>query len=184
MSNNFAEHQTLSLNIKLLSITQNITQNICSSIWHPCILWWWRPLRLSRRNHQKYKPQMEQRSAGGMTSSNAKTTAKPSHRVVAVSNSLSSRFAVRQSQFGKFPLFFPYRYCIYSLSFMKASIKILKETEFYHGCRCPSGIGPPFRFGTPGPNPRADMEPPIELSENIIINVLVEIDNTLHFSAY
>ena len=38
--------------------------------------WWWRPPRLSRRNHQKYKPQMEQRSAGGMTSSNVKTAAK------------------------------------------------------------------------------------------------------------
>ena len=52
------------------------------------------------------------------------------------------------------------------------------ETEFYHGCRCPSG------FGSPGPNLPADMDPPTELSENIILNVLVEIDNTLHFSAY
>ena len=38
--------------------------------------WWWRPPRLSRRNHQKYKPQMEQRSAGSMTSSNVKTATK------------------------------------------------------------------------------------------------------------
>ena len=30
----------------------------------------------------------------------------------------------------------------------------------------------------------ADMDPPTELSENIILNVLVEIDNTLHFSVY
>ena len=30
----------------------------------------------------------------------------------------------------------------------------------------------------------ADFDPPTELSENIILNVLVEIDNTLHFSVY
>ena len=30
----------------------------------------------------------------------------------------------------------------------------------------------------------ADMDLPTELSENFILNVLVEIDNTLHFSAY
>ena len=51
-------------------------------------------------------------------------------------------------------------------------------------CRCPIGYGPP------GPNPLADMAPlrgfgpPKELSENIILKVLVEIDNTLRFSAY
>ena len=28
------------------------------------------------------------------------------------------------------------------------------------------------------------LDPPTELSENIILNVLVEIDNTLRFSAY
>ena len=44
--------------------------------------------RLSRRNHQKYKLQMEQRSAGGMTSSNVKIGAKLSHGVVAVLKSL------------------------------------------------------------------------------------------------
>ena len=37
-----------------------------------------------------------------------------------------------------------------------------------------SGYGPPS----------ADLDPPTELSENIILNVLVEIDNTLRFSAY
>ena len=37
--------------------------------------WWFRPPRLSRQNHQNYKPQMEQRSAGNMTSSNVKTAA-------------------------------------------------------------------------------------------------------------
>ena len=41
--------------------------------------WWWRPPRLSRRNHQKHKPQMEQRSAGGMTSSNVKTAKLPAY---------------------------------------------------------------------------------------------------------
>ena len=44
--------------------------------------------RLSRQNHQKYKPQMEQWSAGGMTSSNVKISAKLSRSVVAVLKSL------------------------------------------------------------------------------------------------
>ena len=60
MSNNFAEHQTLYLNIILLSNTRNI-----SMLWRivelVCGVTW----RLSRRNHQKYKPPMEQWSAGG-----------------------------------------------------------------------------------------------------------------------
>ena len=59
------------------------------------------------------------------------------------------------------------------------------------------------RFGLPGPNPPADMnpppgpnplvdfdppsadlDPPTELGENIILNVLLEIDNTFGFSTY
>ena len=108
-SNSFAEHQTLYLNIKLLSITWNISMlwridELANGVtWRPChsfisyailqlilkpslylliyltslYCWWWRPPRLSRRNHQKYKPQMEQLSTGGMTASNVKTTAKP-----------------------------------------------------------------------------------------------------------
>ena len=44
--------------------------------------------------------------------------------------------------------------------------------------RCPSGFGPP------GPNPPMNMDSPTELSENIILNVLVEIATTLRFSAY
>ena len=44
--------------------------------------------RLPCRNHQKYKPQMEQRSAGGQTSSNVKIGAKLSYGVVAVLKSL------------------------------------------------------------------------------------------------
>ena len=46
-------------------------------------------LRMSCRIEQlKHKPQMEQWSAGGMTSSNVKTVAKPSDGVVAVLKSL------------------------------------------------------------------------------------------------
>ena len=101
--------RTLYLNIKLLSITWNVSMlwrivELASGVtWRPChsfisyailqlilkpslylliyltslYFWWWRPPRLSRRNHQKYKLQMEQLSTGGMTSSNVKTTAKP-----------------------------------------------------------------------------------------------------------
>ena len=36
----------------------------------------------------------------------------------------------------------------------------------------------------PGPNPLADMDPPTKLSENIILNVPVEIDDTLRSSAH
>ena len=86
--------------------------------------WWWRPPRLSRRNHQKYKPRMEQRSAGGMTSSNVKTAAKLSHGVVAVMNSLHFALPLSRANSVSFSSFFPCRYRIYSLSFMKASIKI------------------------------------------------------------
>ena len=32
--------------------------------------------------------------------------------------------------------------------------------------------------------PSADLDPPTELSENIILNVLVEMDDTLRFNAY
>ena len=66
---------------------------------------------------------------------------------------------------------------------MKASIKIARRLNSTTVAGVLAELDPP-RFGTPGPNPLADMEPPIELSENIILNVIVEIDNTLHFSAY
>ena len=66
---------------------------------------------------------------------------------------------------------------------MKASIKIARRLNSTTVAGVLAELDPP-RFGTPGPNPLADMEPPIELSENIILNVPVEIDNTLHFSAY
>ena len=48
----------------------------------------------------------------------------------------SLRLAVKQSQFGKFLLFsFPCRYCIYSLSFMKALIKhmVFALATFFFG---------------------------------------------------
>ena len=66
---------------------------------------------------------------------------------------------------------------------MKASIKIARRLNSTTVAGVLAELDPP-RFGTPGSNPLADMEPPIELSENIILNVLVEIDNTLHFSVY
>ena len=47
----------------------------------------------------------------------------------------SLRLAVKQSQFSEFLLFFPRRYCIYSLSFMEALIKIatrLDSTTFFN----------------------------------------------------
>ena len=57
------------------------------------------------------------------------------------------------------------------------------------------------RYGPPGPNPLADMDPPgpntladldplrgfgppTKLSENIVLNVLVKMDDTLRSSAY
>ena len=44
----------------------------------------------------------------------------------------------------------------------------------------PSRFGPLVQICGFGPHP----PPPTELSENIILNVLVDIDNTLRFSAY
>ena len=39
-------------------------------------------------------------------------------------------------------------------------------------------------YGPPRPNPLADLDPPTKLSENIILNVLVKMDDTLRSSAY
>ena len=66
--------------------------------------------------------------------------------------------------------------------------------------RCPSGFGPPGpnpladmdrgvhirkRIWTPpGPNLLADLDPSTKLSENIILNVLVKMDDTLRSRAY
>ena len=47
----------------------------------------------------------------------------------------------------------------------------------------PANLDPP-RFGSPGPNPLADMDPPTKLSENIIFNVLVKRDDSLRSSEY
>ena len=100
MSNNFVEHQTLYLNIKLLSITRNI-----SMLWRivelACDVTW----RLSRRNHQQYKPQMEQRSAGEhdvIECEDCRETITWCSRCVEES---SLRLAVKQSQFSEFLLF-------------------------------------------------------------------------------
>ena len=80
--------------------------------------------RLSRRNHQKYKPQMEQRSAGGHDVIECEDCRETITCCSCCIEESSLRLAVKQSQFGKFLLFsFPCRYCIYSLSFMKALIK-------------------------------------------------------------
>ena len=49
----------------------------------------------------------------------------------------------------------------------------------------------PLKFGPTGPNPLADIDPPpwiwtppTKLSENIILNVLVKMDDTLRSNAY
>ena len=54
----------------------------------------------------------------------------------------------------------------------------------------PADLDPP-RFGPPGPNPladidppSADLDPPIKLSENIILNVLIKMDDTLRSREY
>ena len=132
MSNNFVEHQTLYLNIKLLSITRNI-----SMLWRIVELACGVTCRLSRQNHQKNKPQMEQWSAGGhdvIKCEDCRETFTWCSRCVEES---SLRSAVKQSQFSEFLLFFPRRYCIYSLSFMKALIKIATRLDSTMVCRPP-----------------------------------------------
>ena len=80
---------------------------------------------------------------GGMTSSNMKTVAKPSHVVRGL-----LRLAVKQSQFSEFLLFFSRRYCIHSLSFMKALIKIATRLDSTTVCR-PPGLAHFARVGEP-----------------------------------
>ena len=80
---------------------------------------------------------------GGMTSSNMKTVAKPSHVVRGLLH-----LAVKQSQFSEFLLFFSRRYCIYSLSFMKALIKIATRLDSTTVCR-PPGLPRFARVGEP-----------------------------------
>ena len=135
ISNNFAEHQTFYLNIKLLSITRNISMLR-------------RIVELARRNHQKYKRQMEQWSAGGHDFTeweDCRETITLCSRYVEES---SIRLAVKQSQFSEFLLFFPCRYCIYSLSFMKALIKIATRLDSTTVCR-PPGLPQFARVGEP-----------------------------------
>ena len=47
----------------------------------------------------------------------------------------SLRLAVKQSPFSEFLLFFPRRYCIYSLSIVKALIKIATRLDSFTVCR-------------------------------------------------
>ena len=144
MSNNFVEHQTLYLNIKLLSITRNISM-FGRIVELACGVTW----RLSRRNHQKYKPQMEQRSARGHDVIECEVCRETITWCSRFVEETSLRLAVKQSQFSEFLLFFPRRYCIYSLSFMEALIKIatrLDPTTFFNQtCSLPKQ--PFFRVG-------------------------------------
>ena len=68
------------------------------------------------------------------------------HSVVAEWNTL--QFALKQSQFSKFLLFFHCWYCTYSLSFMKASIKIATRLNSTTVCR-PLGLPQFARVGGP-----------------------------------
>ena len=95
----------------------------------------------TKNTNRKWKSDL----LGGMTSSNVKTVAKPSHGVVAVLKSI--HLAAKQSQFSEFLLFFPRRYCTYSLSFMKALIKI-KRLDSTTVCR-PPGLPQFARVGEP-----------------------------------
>ena len=127
MSNSFAEHQKLYLNIKLLSIARNIS-----------ILWWIVELacgvtwRLSRRNHQKDKPQIEQRSTGR----HDVIECKDWRETITLCSPCVEESSLHFSQFvtfsvGRFFIFFSCRYCSYSLSFVKELTEIM--TEFYYG---------------------------------------------------
>ena len=62
--------------------------------------------RLSRRNQQKYKPQMEQRSAGGHDVIECEDCCETITWCSCCIEESSLRLAVKQSQFGKFLLFF------------------------------------------------------------------------------
>ena len=62
--------------------------------------------RLSRRNHQKYKPQMEQRSAGGHDVIECEDCRETITSCSCCVEESLLRLAVKQSQFGKFLLFF------------------------------------------------------------------------------
>ena len=55
---------------------------------------------------------------------------------------------------------------------MKASIKIATRLNSTKVAGVLADLDPP-RFGPPGPNPLAEMDLPTEMSENIILNVLV-----------
>ena len=131
----FAEHQTLWLNIKLVSITWNFSNRRARL---------WRHMKAISPKPPKVQTANGTAICWGhdvIECEDCRETITWCSRCVEES---SLRLAVKQSQFGKFLLFsFPCRYCIYSLSFMKALIKHMvfaKATFFlelllspYHG---------------------------------------------------
>ena len=143
MSNSFAEHQTLYLNIKFLSITRNI-----SMLWRIVVLACW-----FRRDGLHVTPPKMQTANGTVICwghdviecEDCRETIRWCRRCVEES---SLRLAVKQSQFSEFLLFFPRRYCIYSLSFMKALIKIATRLDSTTVCR-PPGLPQFARVGEP-----------------------------------
>ena len=143
MSNSFAEHQTLYLNIKFLSITRNI-----SMLWRIVVLACW-----FRRDGLHVTPPKMQTANGTVICwghdviecEDCREIIRWCSRCVEES---SLRLAVKQSQFSEFLLFFPRRYCIYSLSFMKALIKIATRLDSTTVCR-PPGLPQFARVGEP-----------------------------------
>ena len=138
VSNSFAEHQTLYLNIKFLSITRNI-----SMLWRIVVLACW-----FRRDRLHVTPPKMQTANGtvicwGAWRHRIWRLSKPSHVVRGL-----LRLAVKQSQFSEFLLFFSRRYCIHSLSFMKALIKIATRLDSTTVCR-PPGLAHFARVGEP-----------------------------------
>ena len=115
------------VSIKLLSMTWNI-----SKLWRivelACGVTW----RLSRRNHQKDKPQIEQRSTGRHDVIDCKDW----RETITLCSPCVEESSLHFSQFvtfsvGRFFIFFSCRYCSYSLSFVKELTEIM--TEFYYG---------------------------------------------------
>ena len=138
VSNSFAEHQTLYLNIKFLSITRNI-----SMLWRIVVLaCWFRRDRL-RSRHQKCRPQMEQWSAGG----HDVIEYEDCRETITCGKRLTSPCRKAEPIQWVSP-FFSRRYCIYSLSFMKALIKIATRLDSTTVCR-PPGLAQFARVGEP-----------------------------------
>ena len=140
----FAEHQTLQLDINLLSITRNI-----SMLWGIVELAYGVTWRQSRRNHQKYKPQIEQRSGEGhdvIECDDCRETTTWCSRCVEES---SPRLAVKQRQFDKFLQFF-FLPILHLLAVVHKSVNLnSNETRFYHCLPVSQRIWTPRGFGSP-----------------------------------